>query len=144
MAASARWLALLSVAFATGCGGSGDEGETAAPVVVELTELGESGLTGTATLTPNGDRTTISIEINGGTASAKSARISTGSSCVFGGQPLADLNDVVAGRSETTVDMPLSSLADGQHTVGVQAEKTATPDDPATCGVIPAAESDTD
>jgi len=84
------------------------------------------------------DQTTVSIVVDGAPEVDKTARINSGSSCTFAGGVAAELNDVVGGKSETTLDVALASLADGAHVVEVQAEKTDTPDDPATCGAIPA------
>jgi hypothetical protein len=91
---------------------------------------------GTATLTSIGGQTTINVT---GAAERAPAHVHTGSSCTFSGPVANELNDLVGGASETTVDASLESLTDGNHLVDVHVSQQRESDDPEACGAIPAA-----
>jgi hypothetical protein len=128
-------LAALAVVpvFLAGCGGGGGSPKA---VVVDLVDRLDSGISGTATLTSTGGQPTISISVTGAAGRAP-AHVHTGSSCTFFGPVANELNELVGGASEATVDASLESLTDGNHVVDVHAEDES--DDPSACGAIPAA-----
>jgi hypothetical protein len=105
--------ALLVLVLAAACGGDEEnEAGTGAEVTVELAEQNDSGQSGTATLTADGDSTTrVVIELENGTPEAQPAHVHPGSCADLDPEPKHGLTNVVDGRSETTVQAPLSELA---------------------------------
>ena len=94
-------------------GGGGDE------LTVELAEQNGSGESGTATLTADGDSTRVMIELQNGTSEPQPAHIHPGSCADLDPQPEHGLANVVDGRSETTVQAPLSELKAGAFAINV-------------------------
>jgi hypothetical protein len=103
------FLSLLLVAGAlllAGCGG-GDG------LTLELAEQNGSGQAGSATLTPVGDgRTRIVMELSNAPEVAQPAHVHPGP-CDDLGPPVAGLESLVDGRSETIVPLSLAELQAG-------------------------------
>lgn len=102
-------LAVAVAAFAVaGCGG-GDE----PALTVRLAEEDGSGQSGTAMFTPAEDgRTTIIVELSNPPQASQPAHIHPGQ-CGDLGDPIAGLESLVDGHSETTVSMSLKELQSG-------------------------------
>ena len=122
-------LGVLALGIAA-CGGEDEEpaGEPAATaaeeegegeaVTVELAEQNDSGESGTATLTPDGEQTTVTIELTGAPSTPQPAHIHSGS-CAELGDVVHPLDDVTDGMSETTVAAPLADLQEGEFAINV-------------------------
>jgi len=141
---SRRASALLAVAVAlalAGCGGggsgSGGSGETAAAadggeLVVDLTDVAGSGQTGTATLTPSGGATMVTVETVSYLVDPQPAAIVDGT-CASPGASVHELATIEDGISVTTVDSPLADLR-GKAVVVAKSRKQ--PDVRVACGAI--------
>lgn len=113
-------------------------------VTIDLAAIEDSGISGTATLTPMGEQTevTVTLEATGDAAldTPRPNHIHSGQ-CgdTLGGVEYA-LNDVT-DEATTTVDASLESLMDGNHAVNVHlsADEISTY---IACGNIPAAQQD--
>jgi Cu/Zn superoxide dismutase len=143
---------LVSFVGGAGCGGD-QEGaaeqassviETAAETLpqsieVELAEVNDSGQSGTATLSPNGDGTlNVTIELSGGSEEPQPAHIHEGS-CPDVGEVVAALNNVVDGTSTSeNVNFSLDDLTgaeSGGFAINVH-KSAAAIDDYVACGDI--------
>lgn len=108
-----RWLvtSLIPLGLAA-CGGGGDSGLT-----LQLAQENGSGQSGTATLTPAGDgRTTVILELSNPPDEPQPAHVHPGP-CGDLGDPIAGLENLVDGRSETTVSLSLDELRTGDLVV---------------------------
>jgi hypothetical protein len=94
--------------------------EAAQAVTVDLHELNDSGLSGTATLTDNGDgTTTVELAIDG-PAGDNPAHIHEGTCDSLDPNPLYPLNNVDAdGSSVIDLDVPLDELLGGEFAINV-------------------------
>lgn len=109
-------VASAGVAFAAGgmggeTGGMGSQHQ----IVYKISALGGSGQTGTVTLIPGANNTTIvKISLTGEPALANEpAHIHTGS-CPAPGAVIYPLSNVIHGASTTTVSAPILSLGAGK------------------------------
>jgi Cu/Zn superoxide dismutase len=108
--------ALLLVAGA-GCGRM-REGKTAGPVTVPLATQSNSGESGTATLTEEGGKTRVVVTVNGAPAGvSQPLHIHRGTCAQLNPQPAYGLTTLINGRSETTVDVPLATLRNGEFAI---------------------------
>jgi hypothetical protein len=114
-------VALLAAATlgVAGCGGEGGEAGASDELTVELAEQNGSRESGTATLNPDGDATRVVIELQNGTSEPQPAHIHPGSCADLDPKPKYGLANVVDGKSETTVDAPLSDLKAGAFAINV-------------------------
>jgi hypothetical protein len=81
------------------------------PVTVKLSAQNASGENGTATLTPQGDKTQVVIKLTGAPdATPQPAHIHDGSCAKLDPKPRVPLQNVVGGNSTTTVDMKLADI----------------------------------
>jgi hypothetical protein len=104
-------LSAVLVLVPAACGG-GDDDETAGELTLELVEQNGSRQEGTATLTPNGDGgTTVAIELSNPPDVPQPSHIHSGT-CDDIGDVVVPLENLVAGRSETDVDMSVEDLRD--------------------------------
>jgi hypothetical protein len=100
-------------------GASPEAEASAAAVTVELAELNDSGVSGTATLTADGDGTRVVIQANGATG-AHPAHIHEGSCDDLNPNPAFPLADVYAsGASDTVVPISLEGLTGGLFAINV-------------------------
>ena len=116
-----RWVALLAAAAlgVAGCGGDEGEAGSSQRVTVELAEQNDSGESGTATLTAEGDATKVAIDLGQGTSEPQPAHVHPGSCADLDPQPEHGLSDVVNGSSETTIPVELSHLTAGTFAINV-------------------------
>jgi hypothetical protein len=101
------------------CGGEEEGAGASDAVTVELAEQNDSGQSGTATLTPDGDSTRVVIELGNGSSEPQPAHVHPGSCADLDPQPAHGLANVVDGSSETTVAAPLSELTAGDFAINV-------------------------
>jgi len=112
---------VLAVFALTGCGSDDDDEATGDSVTVELSEEAGSGQTGTATLTGDGEQTTVSIQIDGEPVSdSQPAHIHEGS-CGddLNPEPAFGLPNVTGGSSEATVDVSLATLQESDYAINL-------------------------
>jgi hypothetical protein len=82
------------------------------PMTVKLSAQNKSGESGTATLTPQGDKTQVVIKLTGAPGSTpQPAHIHDGSCANIDPKPRVPLQNVVDGNSTTTLDMKLADVA---------------------------------
>jgi Cu/Zn superoxide dismutase len=119
-----RKLPLLIVALAlamfalAGCGG--DDDAAGDEVTVELAESADSGQTGTATLTAEGEQTRVAIEIDGEPVSeSQPAHIHEGNGDSLTPEPAFGLPNVADGTSEATVDVALDTLTGSDYAINL-------------------------
>jgi hypothetical protein len=81
------------------------------PVTVNLSAQNASGENGTATLTPQGNKTQVVIKLTGAPEGvAQPVHIHDGSCAKIDAKPRVPLQNVVGGNSTTTLDMKLSDI----------------------------------
>ena len=82
------------------------------PVTVNISAQNASGESGTATLTPQGDKTQVVIKLTGAPpeATQQPAHIHDGTCAKIDAKPRIPLQNVVGGNSTTTLDMKLSEI----------------------------------
>lgn len=107
----------LIVLVATGCG-SESNSSGSGEVTVDLGQQNASGESGTATLTADGDKTKVVIDLQGN-SSAQPAHIHKGSCADLDATPEFALADVKDGMSTSTVDAKLDDLRDGAFAINV-------------------------
>jgi hypothetical protein len=111
--------------------------QSAASVTAELEEENDSGITGTAVLTPDGERTLVVIELVGAEEGVEGHMFDStcddhGAATVF-----YDFDPVDAdGRSETVVDAPFSDLTTGDYWIHLH-EPAVERGGGLVCGVVP-------
>lgn len=88
-------------------------------VTVQLTPQNNSGISGTATLTPMGQQTRVELKLNGAGAGPQPAHIHEGTCTNLNPAPKYPLTNVVNGSSETTLNIPLSTIQAAQLAVNV-------------------------
>jgi hypothetical protein len=105
---------LLSLSVAvTACGGADSDDGAEGSVKLELAEENESGQSGTAVLSPvDGGRTRVVIDVDNAPDLPQPAHVHPGR-CGNLGDPIAALESLVNGRSETIVPISLSDLQRG-------------------------------
>jgi hypothetical protein len=122
-------LAALLLAVAAGCGSSGGGGTTSTGgtttsksgggLDVPLQEQNFSGEDGTATLTAQGQKTRVVIQMASYAANAQPAHIHKGTCMSLDATPAYPLNNVVKGKSTTVVNVPLTKLLDGKYAINM-------------------------
>jgi hypothetical protein len=86
-------------------------------IELEFTELNDSGVSGTATLYENGDRTIVELDLEG-TGEDHPAHIHEGTCDDIAPQPAYNLANVGEdGTSTSLVDAPLQELIDGDYVI---------------------------
>ena len=93
-----------------------------APVTVQLGEQNKSGESGTATITQQGDKTQVVLQMKGAPAEAQPAHIHNGSCASLDPKPRIPLQNVTNGKSTTTLSMPMSEVTKG----AINVHKSAT------------------
>ena len=83
------------------------------PVTVQLGEQNKSGETGTATITPQGTKTQVVLQMKGAPADAQPAHIHDGTCASLDAKPRIPLQNVTSGKSTTTLNMPMSEVMKG-------------------------------
>lgn len=115
--ASVLVIALTTVALAA-CGDDDDEAG-GADVTVELAEFDGSGQTGTATLTADGEQTRVVIAVDSPLSDSQPAHIHEGTCDDLTPEPAYGLPNVAAGSSDSTVDVSLDTLTDGDYAINL-------------------------
>ena len=119
--------ALAVVLGVAGCGGghrNGADGVSTGAIRttkidVQLQEQSFSGEDGTATLTEEGAKTKVVILMASYAANAQPAHIHKGTCAKLDATPAYPLNNVVKGRSTTTVDVPLGTLLKRHYAINL-------------------------
>jgi hypothetical protein len=97
-----------------------EEGLEEAEVTLDLEEQNGSGISGTVSLSPTSDgQLEVEIEVDGSDGGPHPAHIHEGSCADLNPEPAFPLEDVVDGRSETTVDVELTDLTLNEYAVNV-------------------------
>ncbi|MCX8214741.1 MAG: CHRD domain-containing protein, partial [SAR202 cluster bacterium] len=135
---------LLTSGFAINAYKAGDPGvstacgnipASAASVTFDLDDLNDSDQTGTATLTPNGGSTIVTLVLTTGALESELANIQAGE-CGASGDIVHSLTSFVdgSGISATTLNASLASLRTGNLIVNVH--DSGDPDTKTACGAI--------
>jgi hypothetical protein len=119
--AAALTVALALLAFA-GCGG--DDEASSDEVTVELAAVGDSGQSGTATLTAEGDQTRVVIEVDDPVSASQPAHIHEGTCDDLDPAPAHGLQNVDDGSSDTTVEATLEELQDEDYAINLHMSGT--------------------
>jgi hypothetical protein len=129
----------LAVAVAAGaCGGSESDEGAGGTVRLELVEENKSRQSGTAVISPvDGERTRIVMEVNHPPDLPQPAHVHPGR-CGNLGDPIAALESLVNGRSETIVPISLADLQRGGLVVHAH-KSEAEFDVSVACAAIPTA-----
>ena len=118
-----RIATLLAIAIATlalvACGSDDDDAAAGDDVTVELAEFDGSGQSGTATLTADGEQTSVVISIDSPIADSQPAHIHEGTCDDLTPEPLYGLPNVTDGSSESTVDVSLDTLTSGEYAINL-------------------------
>jgi len=88
-------------------------------VTVPIKAQNDSGETGTATLTPQGDKTKVEVTLNGAPASAQPAHIHEGSCANLDPKPKYPLENIVNGKSSTVLPVSVSALEGASYAINV-------------------------
>ncbi len=130
------------LATAAGCAGAGgsattENAVTSPALTVTLSPASDSRVSGTAMLLPRGNETQVLISVTGEPAGASEpAHIHTGQCGPGLGGIAYPLHNVENGRSTSTVNVPLSSIADGHHAINLH-ESASNLGRTVACGNIP-------
>jgi hypothetical protein len=93
-------------------------GYAAGPVTIQLTPQNNSGESGTATLTEVGAKTKVVVAVNGAPAGVgQPMHIHKGTCAQLDPAPAFGLTTLTNGKSETTVDIPLTNLQQGGYAI---------------------------
>ena len=88
----------------------------AADTTVKLEPLNSSGESGTATLTPEGDSTKVTLDVKGGQGT-QPTHIHKGTCANLDPKPAFPLSPVVNGKSTTTVKASMKDLTSGGYAI---------------------------
>jgi hypothetical protein len=90
-------------------------------VEILLAEQDQSAQSGTTTLTPKGDQTEVVLNVNIGPLASdpQPVHIHFGTCGANLGSVAFPLNDVIAGKSTTLVDIEMESIRDGNHAINL-------------------------
>jgi hypothetical protein len=92
--------------------------DAAGPLRVPLTQQNGSGESGTATLTEEGSKTKVVVAINGAPAGvAQPLHVHKGTCANLDAAPAYGLTTLTDGKSETTIDVPLTALQQGNYAI---------------------------
>jgi hypothetical protein len=88
-------------------------------VTIELETLNNSGVTGTVTLIPLGDRTQVDVDVDPAGHPDMPSHIHPGNCDDLVPQPEYPLRNVVDGRASTIIAVPLSELLGGDLAINL-------------------------
>ncbi|MEW5927238.1 MAG: hypothetical protein AB1941_07130 [Gemmatimonadota bacterium] len=113
-----------------------------APMMVPMTALGGSGVSGEATLTEAAGQTQVAVRLAGFQPNSSHAGHVHQGTCDAPGAPVAPLQDVVAdasgaGQATSTVAIPTSVAMNGQHIIAYHQASGENMGPPIVCGAIP-------
>jgi hypothetical protein len=90
----------------------------AGPVTIQLTPQNNSGESGTATLTEVGAKTKVVVAIKGAPAGVgQPLHVHKGTCAKLDPAPAYGLTTLTEGKSETTIDVPLTNLQQGGYAI---------------------------
>jgi hypothetical protein len=86
----------------------------AGPTTVQLTPQNNSGESGTATLSEEGTKTKVVVDVKGGPKGVpQPIHVHKGTCAKLDPKPAYGLTTLADGKSETTIDVPLATLEAG-------------------------------
>lgn len=103
---------LLALAPAVGAGAERS-------VTVKIAAMNGTGETGTATFTPQGDKTLIVVDLNGAPNIHQPSHLHDGTCDDYSPAPAYPLADVVAGKSRTLVNERFEKIVGGGYILNV-------------------------
>ena len=86
------------------------------PITITLSEQNNSGISGTAVLTPMGNQTRVTLTMTGSAGGPHPVHIHTGQ-CPTPGGIVANLTPIQNGTSETIVDLSLDQIRGARHAI---------------------------
>lgn len=90
------------------------------PITVQLQPKGNSGVSGTATLTPKGNQTQVVVQLKGDISNIpQPAHFHSGTCDKLDPKPKFPLADVVNGTSSSVIAATVSELTSAQYTINV-------------------------
>ena len=90
------------------------------PVTVQISAQNNSGISGTATLTPLGNQTRVTLNLQGTpSGGTHPAHIHAGTCATLDARPAFPLTSVQNGMSETTVNASIDQLRSTQYAINV-------------------------
>ena len=93
------------------------------PVTVDLAEQNDSGQSGQATLTSEGEQTSVVLELDNAPAVPQPVHIHEGTCEELNPTPQFPLENLSEGASETVVDVPLAELQEGEFAINAHASE---------------------
>lgn len=105
-------------------------------VTVELQEQNDSGQTGQATLTSEGEQTRVALQLEDPPSAPQPVHIHEGTCEELDPTPAHPLENLTDGASETVVDVPLSELQTGEFAINAHASE-ADAKTYVACGAVP-------
>lgn len=110
---------------------------------VPLSPVGNSGVSGEANLTAQGQQTQVAVQLRGMQPNSVHAGHVHHGTCDSLGAPAAPLPDVTAGADEAgsatgTVPLEMNTVMNGQHVIAYHERGGQNPGAPIVCGSIPA------
>jgi hypothetical protein len=112
-------LAAIVLGLAACGGGDGDNAAGGNEVTVDLAAQNNSGQSGTATLTAEGETTHVVVDVSDAVSDSEPAHIHRGTCADLDPAPAFGLPNVEDGRSEATVDVTLDELESGDYAINV-------------------------
>jgi Cu/Zn superoxide dismutase len=99
-------------------GGCASAGRSPGPTMAQLSPQSNSGESGTATLTPEGDKTKVVLSVSGApSGSSQPVHIHKGTCAQLDPKPAFPLSPLVNGKSETVVSASLDELDKGGYAI---------------------------
>lgn len=120
----------------------GTDPMTAGGNMVSMQPVGNSGVTGEATFTAQGEGTMVMVTLMNAPQGPHAGHIHQGT-CDSPGQIVAPLQDVTVptangtGSSHSTAEVPITAVMNGQHIVAYHEQAGDNPGAPIVCGSIP-------
>jgi hypothetical protein len=105
---------LVACALIAGCAAASQPG-----VTIQLETLNNSGVTGTVTLTPLGDRTQVDVDVDPAGHPDMPSHIHPGDCAHLVPQPKYPLRNVVDGKASTIIAVSLSELLNGDLAINL-------------------------
>ncbi len=88
------------------------------PLTINLSQQNNSGISGTAVLTPMGNQTRVVVNVSGPATGPLPAHVHVGQ-CPNPGAVVAPLTSIQNGTSETTVNMSIDQMRAARHAVNL-------------------------
>jgi hypothetical protein len=110
---------VVAIVLLAGCGATVTSSKESA-VTFSVQAQNNSGVSGVATLTPEGDKTLVVLKLNGSTAAVPHpAHIHAGTCAKLDPKPKYPLDNVVNGTSTTLVDARMDAIISGVNAINV-------------------------